>query len=104
MTEINSIAQILPGSPTLHKQQAGQEEPFDLEQLLRGRASDQAPARKSPDKKDQGAAAQAASSPSISLARARQLVAAVLAATKELEDVSGLHELDRPSLLGSAYV
>jgi len=104
MAQINSIAQIIPGSPTLHKQKAGQEEPFDLEQLLKGRASDQAQARKSPNKRDQGAAAQAASQPSISLAQARRLVAAVLAATQELEDVSGLHELDRPSLLGSAYV
>jgi len=104
MAQINGIAQIIPGSPTLHKQQAGQEEPFDLQELLRGRASDQAEARKSPKKKDRPTAAQAAPQPSISLAQARQLVAAVLAATKELEDVSGLHELDRPSLLGSAYV
>ncbi|MBU0514090.1 MAG: hypothetical protein KJ621_04895 [Proteobacteria bacterium] len=104
MALVNGIAQIIPGSPTLHKQQTGQEDPFDLEELLSGRASGQAEARKSPAKKDQQAAAWTAPQPSISLAQAIKIVTAVLAATRELEDVTGLHELDRPSLLGSAYV
>jgi hypothetical protein len=102
MSVVSGVAQISPGGPTLHRPPSGQDEIFDLEDLLSGRDSSRPEVSGQKSAPVQVEEAVATVTPAQAREILRQVTEAARAATPDT--LAGWHNIGRPSLLGSAYI